>query len=253
MIRNKKAALVIGIALAVIEIILGVQIQLKSSGITCYASVIIAVVCALLFTKADFRSLFVALGLVFTSFADVCLVLLNPIEQMLGMVFFTAAQICYAIGIYNIGKARVGVKTNVIPRGALALVLELAAFAVLGEAMDALVVITMLYFANLLCNTALLFFNGGSKTLAFGMLAFIGCDVFVGLHVLVQQYVTAAEGTLLYALTHTGINVAWLFYVPSQTLIALYVIAFAVRERNISSEHSSENRVQLDLNQSYIK
>ncbi len=123
MIKSKKAALAFAAALLVVELILGIVIQCASSAWLCYSSVIIAVVCALLFAKTDFRSAFIVGGLIFTSLADVCLVLLNPMNQMLGMVFFTAAQTCYAIGVYHIGKEKISLKQSVIPRVVFAAVL----------------------------------------------------------------------------------------------------------------------------------
>ena len=58
---------------------------------------------------------------------------------------------------------------------------------------------------------------------AIGLLLFLGCDTFVGLG-MIEAYLPVNEGSLLYLLAHPPINMAWLFYTPSQTLLGLSLL-----------------------------
>jgi hypothetical protein len=52
---------------------------------------------------------------------------------------------------------------------------------------------------------------------------FICCDVCIGLS-LIEGYLPLSKGSLLYHLAHPGFNLAWVFYVPSQALLALSLL-----------------------------
>ena len=64
-----------------------------------------------------------------------------------------------------------------------------------------------------------------SKSILFpiGLLFFVCCDFFVGLSVLATDFLILEEGSILYSLNNIGVNMAWVFYVPAQTLLALSV------------------------------
>jgi hypothetical protein len=183
----------------------------------CYGSVLLALLHAIYVYLRTARGVFVVVALFFTAFADYCLVAMEDGPRILAMIFFSLAQLSYAVRLRSDnGKHLRGVAIRL---GAVA-VLEAAMLLVLGNSADVLTAVTMFYFANLLINLLAAFIRR-EGVLAAGLLAFLLCDVFVGLGVLAADYVGAAEGSLLYALTHTGINLVWLFYVPSQTLISL--------------------------------
>ena len=75
-----------------------------------------------------------------------------------------------------------------------------------------------LYFANLLINAIFAFADEGISCFSLGLFCFILCDVFVGLSML-HPYLPLTEGTLLYRMAHPGINMAWVFYIPTLTLL----------------------------------
>ena len=99
------------------------------------------------------------------------------------------------------------------------------AYLVLGAGIDALAILSVIYFANLFCN---IIFSKvkmkGTLLLLIGLISFALCDIMVGLSTLCDLYLTVDPSSFLYKLTHTGINLVWLFYVPSQTLIALHCV-----------------------------
>jgi hypothetical protein len=50
---------------------------------------------------------------------------------------------------------------------------------------------------------------------------FLLCDTVIGLQVAAGGYLPIAQDSVLYGLLFSGFNLAWLFYLPSQVLIAL--------------------------------
>ena len=208
------------VAFALAEAILFFAIQLTGGTLCtslCYASVLLALIHAMYVFFKKARGILIVVALIFTALADYCLVVMEESPRVLAMVFFSVAQIVYAVKITH-GVRRY--RLHIVLRIAAVLILEGLMLAVLGTSADALSVITMFYFANLTLNLAVCVARKYS-ILALGMLAFLLCDVFVGLGVLASDYLSVAENTFLYAITHTGINLVWLFYVPSQTLISL--------------------------------
>ena len=185
-----------------------------------YASVLLALSYAIAAYFKEARGLITVAALIFTALADYCLVVLDEPPRVLAMLFFSVTQLCYAVRIAaGTGK----IKTHAVIRLAAVAAFELAMLGVLRTSADALSAVTMFYFANLAVSLFLTIAKRAEALLFAGLLFFILCDVFVGLDVLLSDYITSSEGSLLYRLTHTGINVVWLFYIPSQTLIALSV------------------------------
>ena len=98
---NKKIIIISSVFIA-LEIILGILIQFTHNNLhvaLCYSSVVIACLFLLLFTSKK-NYLPTQLGLVFTVFADLFLVVIEPMLQIPAMICFSITQICYFIRIY---------------------------------------------------------------------------------------------------------------------------------------------------------
>lgn len=205
------------IFLILIEIGMG-----SATNAICFASVVTAFLFCLFVSRNELDSLFVACALFFTVCADFCLVIMNPQPRILAMVFFNAVQLLYFARLIRIDKCQKTRTIHLLVRGiAIALGILLATL-VLKENTDFLSIISIIYFANLAVNILYSFLSGRERLLfSFGLVFFALCDIFVGLSVLLADYLTVAEDSIIYKLTHTEINLVWLFYVPSQTLIAL--------------------------------
>ena len=116
-------------------------------------------------------------------------------------------------------------KIHLVVRLSLTVVLVAVSFIVLGDSIDALAVVSLIYYANLL--TSMIFApreKRGGKLLCVGLVLFALCDINVGLSVLHDLYGGFAEGSFLYWLTHSGVDLAWIFYIPSQTIIPLTLL-----------------------------
>ena len=96
---------------------------------------------------------------------------------------------------------------------------------VLKEKTDALSLISLFYYANLIMNIVFAFMQTKKSTIfAIGLLLFAMCDFFIGLSVMADSYLQLSAENLLYKLNDLDFNFAWLFYVPSQACIALSLL-----------------------------
>lgn len=181
---------------------------------TSYAS--IALCCLFGLVMGSRENLLLRLGLVCTACADVCLVLCNPIEQLWGMVFFLGAQSLYAL--YLGGRRWQWLLRGGVSLGALAVTA-----LVLRENTDALALISVCYYGNLLLNLGFAFGNRAWR-LGLAFTLFLLCDTVIGLQVAAGGYLPIGEGTTLYRVLFSGFNLAWLFYLPSQVLLALQTV-----------------------------
>ena len=57
--------------------------------------------------------------------------------------------------------------------------------------------------------------------MASALVLFLLCDTVIGLQVMGGMYLPIDDGSLLSRILYPGFNLAWLFYLPSQVLLAL--------------------------------
>ena len=145
-------------------------------------------------------------ALALTACADWSLLVRND-RYALGVTLFLCVQTVYLLRL-----RRAGAGSAWLLRSGLALGAGLAVYA-LGLA-SPLNLLAMLYFSQLLSNTALAWTLKGVRwrLFALGLTLFVGCDVCVGLFNVLTQ------GSPLWPAVSVGM---WLFYLPSQALIAL--------------------------------
>ena len=148
----------------------------------------------------------VPLALALTAGADWFLLVRND-HYALGIALFLCVQAVYALRLCAGGAG-----SAFVLRAALALGAGLGAWA---AGLTALVeLLAALYFSQLLSNALLAWTLRGERRRAFalGLTLFVGCDVCVGL------FNARIGGLALYYFAAVGM---WLFYLPSQVLIAL--------------------------------
>lgn len=163
----------------------------------------------------------IAVALSFTLAADFGLVLLLAKDAILSMYLFNLAQICYFLYLYSEQGSFRARTIHLVLRALLISCALAAVFIALGSDADELSIISLIYYANLLCNTAIAFSLFKKMPLfAIGLLLFVFCDLFVGFMNL-GFYFEIERGSFLYSLMYPEINMSWVFYLPSQTLIAL--------------------------------
>ncbi len=145
-------------------------------------------------------------ALALTAGADWFLLVRND-RYALGIALFLCVQTVYLLRL-----RRAGAPAAWPLRSALALGAGLAVYAA-GMAAP-LNLLAALYFSQLLSNTALAWTRKGRRwrLFALGLTLFVGCDVCVGL------FNALSAVSPLYPAASVGM---WLFYLPSQVLIAL--------------------------------
>lgn len=196
----------------------------------CFSAVLVAFLHTAIYFKKNQKGQYVFIAMLFTLISDVFLVLLYTktgkyLYQALGMTTFSIAQIFYALYLHFLEKSKRKRVCFLIVRITLIVIIEITTLLVLKNNVNYLAVITMFYYTNLIVNTVFAFtFKKEKLVFAIGLLLFVFCDLFIGANVAVGTFFLAEEGSLLYALAHPPFNVAWLFYVPSQTLISLSII-----------------------------
>lgn len=182
--------------------------------VRCYSAIILCLVYAL---AIQGKPLLIA-AIAGTVVADYYLVTFIPPRQLPGMAVFLVVQLLYAIYLHRQGYKRVWVAIRLIP---IAMIIA-GALLILKENADALAIISVLYYANLVMNAVMAFGKfKKSPLLAIGFLLFILCDTVIGLQVASTGYLPIEEGSLLHNILYMDLNLVWLFYLPSQVLIAL--------------------------------
>ncbi len=155
-------------------------------------------------------------GLVFTLCADWFLVVQRPQEKLTAMCFFLGAQTAYALLLHR----RVRSRRLLWARVLTVVAVEAVTVLVLRGKTDTLAMVSMAYYGTLALNIAHAF-KGYKKEpmLAWALVLFFLCDTVVGLQVAAESYL--ALPTWLYNAVFCGFALDWLFYLPSQVMIAL--------------------------------
>ena len=208
----------------IIELSLTVLVQLTSGVFNTIVS-FSAVVCAFLYSLLNYnkKNILIIIGLLTTVCADIFLVVVDPMKQNLAMSFFSITQICYLIYIYN-SQNKFQQKIHIIVRTITVAISLLATIIVLKDNTDFLSLISLFYYANLVVNIIFAFVvKNKNILLIIGLILFACCDFVIGISIMNESYLSLKEGTFLYFIANPGFNLAWIFYVPSQTLISLSI------------------------------
>ncbi len=165
---------------------------------------------------------FLRLGLLITLLADYFLVVSEPTKQLSGVVTFFFVQMAYFAALLFSDKCRTRRIVHIAVRGGATLLVLPIAFIILGESADALAIFSALYYVNLVCNTVFAFIDYKRWWLfGVGLVAFCLCDASIGFTFLANEYLGAAEGSLLYKIANANVNLAWVFYVPYLAIAGL--------------------------------
>lgn len=210
------------IIFSLIQLILYVMIFTVGGDLVRYLVIIFAFLFSLLFISKDKNSYLTVGALAFTLMADLFLVMLDPARQLAGMIFFSGAQLFHAARVHFFFESRTVKRVTLVLRVAAIIAVQVVTVTVLGDAYDALSAVSMLYFTNIILNTVFAFINIKKQPVyAIGMLFFVFCDIFVGLSGALGTYLPVSEGSIVYKIAHPPFDAAWMFYAPSQTLIAI--------------------------------
>ncbi len=189
-----------------------------------YSAVCLCFIFALLHIKNDKPTILIIFGLLFTVIADLFLVVFGAKYRTFGMTAFSIVQLMYFARLLTGLKSQKFMWFNIITRIVCTSAALSATALILKHKTDLLSLVSVFYFTNIVLNTALAFIRFKTSPLfAFGLLLFLLCDTFIGLQIAAGTYINIPTDSWLYSIISPGFNIAWMFYVPSQTLIALSV------------------------------
>ena len=178
------------------------------------------------------------LGLAFTCVADFFLVVCSPARQIEGMFSFSLTQLTYCIYLFLQERQERKRFIHLLVRVVVVMVCSIAPFFVLYENVDLLSVLSMFYISNLVLNAVFAFLQKQLRLFGVGLLLFILCDFAVGFCAGAGIYFEVVKGGLIAAIVNSSFNVAWLFYLPSQTIIA---ICLALQFKRVKEQEKYEN------------
>ena len=191
---------------------------LTTGGKLLVASSFLSIVLCFGFALVSWGDKFIISGLACTVVADLFLVVWQPQQQLWGMVCFFCAQSLYAVKLQRMKHSKVLGIVRIALTGIGALVTVL----VLRDKTDALAVISVCYYANLIMNIVQSMINFKKvPLLAIGFVLFLLCDTVIGLQVAAGGYLPISQESLLYRILFMDFFLSWFFYLPSQVLIAL--------------------------------
>ena len=114
--------------------------------VCCYLSILLCFLFALLLHRPG-KKFFLA-PLACTLAADYFLVVMNPRQQLWGMVFFLVAQTMYALALHR----QKPIRWILFLRLGLTALAAILSFLILGQNVDLLAVVSICYYANLIIN-----------------------------------------------------------------------------------------------------
>ena len=220
-----------------VEILLGIRFQTGSSygAQLRFLTVLLACLCCVLFAERSWTYATTQLALLMTVCADLFLVLPSSPNQLPGMLFFSVAQLSYGARLY-LDESRSAYRiVQLISRGAVSAVALLATVIVLGKSCDAVALVSVFYYANLVLNLIFACTQMADQyVLAVGFILFIFCDTVVGL-AFMDPYLPMPEGSFIDRLIHPGFDLAWAFYLPSQMLLAVSLLPKCLKRIAVGS------------------
>ena len=140
------------------------------------------------------------------------------------MICFSMAQISYALSLCFTEKSPRRLRLWLWVRMILSVIAVAATFAVLGKSADAVAVVSVFYYANLVLNIIVAWTQLPRKIVtAVGLTLFLCCDTVIGMAFL-DDYITVSETAFIYRIIHPGFDLAWAFYLPSQMLLSVSLL-----------------------------
>lgn len=158
------------------------------------------------------------LALFFTAGADFFLVHQAPANELMGVGIFVIAQLCWCIRllIWESGKKRL---YHLITWGLLFGLLALLSI-LLTRGTTLLNILATGYFSLLLSTVIFSWASPYKLLFTIGMTLFLACDCFIAARE-VAPYLTPGAFRLIEGMNAIPWNMPWVFYGPSQVLLAL--------------------------------
>ena len=173
-------------------------------------------------------------ALLFTLFADYLLILKDGERKTLAMVFFLIAQMAYAMKTLRFATSEKERRLHTVSRLSLSFIGAVVTLLVLGKDCEALFVISVVYYINLIISMVVAFIHsrsGEALITGIGLLLFALCDISIGFYFLIDIF-SLGTGDFIYDFITSVPSFVYIFYPPSQavlTISALFAADFDVK------------------------
>lgn len=190
-----------------------------------YGIILSCFITSAVFLTKDVQSYLQLGALFFTCIADFCLIL-GQASYTTGVAFFLVVQLFYAARTLFLAKSEKERMINLSLRGGLCFAGALVVVFLFGEKTQALYILSILYYVNLLVSIAFAFLHfRENKLLAIGLTLFVLCDTVLGLQNIIDIFSISHE-SLFYAVVHPKFALEAAFYCPSQVLLSVSACNF---------------------------
>ena len=167
--------------------------------------------------------LFTQLGLIGTVGADFFLVFLPFQLRVPGLIFFCCTQIAYGARVFYEDRDRIRKRVHWILRISACVIGLIITPVVLGSRVDAVAMLSVFYYANLLCNVLFSLMNFKQSGLfALALLAFVLSDTLLGFQSL-SDYFLIPRGSFIYYVVFFGKKIFYPLYIVSQVTIPISI------------------------------
>ncbi len=184
-----------------------------------YAGILLCFCASLLWKKPFPHRHLISIALFGTLLSD--LILLFFIEYRLPAMFiFSLVQLAYGAFLFLVEDQKSFF--SLFFRLVCILILEMIGLIILKERFDLLVAVSLFYFSNLLCNGFLALFQK-RWILAAGFALFLCCDMLIGISEMRMMNLLSAQ-SIWYRVLDLPVNIFWVFYLPSQVILAASVL-----------------------------
>lgn len=225
-LNNKKFIIFITALFLLLECTLTYTMYNVSGGfsVSSFLFVICACVFCALCAEPSNKYIFTQFGLACTVGADFFLVLLPEQQRLPGMLFFSVAQLLYFFMVYSTDENAARRRVHFVLRITASVLAVCLTLAVLGPAADAVALVSMFYYANLLLNVVFSFINFKKHGLfAVALLLFILSDTLIGINNL-EKYMFVSRRSMAYHISNSDVDLTYVLYLPSQVLLALSLV-----------------------------
>ena len=233
-IKHKKYLIAAILCFAALEILFVYLMYNVAFSFFSYVCVISSCLFCAVLSDGSRSWLFTQLGLIGTVGADLFLVFLPVQQRTAGMVFFCGTQIFYFLRIYSEDENETRKRVNLILRSVASVAMLIITPLVLGSRIDAVSMLSMFYYTNLVCNVLFAFLNFKSSALfALALLAFMLSDTLLGFQYL-SDYFLIPRGSFIYYAIFFGKKICYPFYILSQMLIPISMVSRKMKKLSTS-------------------
>ena len=176
--RTKRLLYAASALLIAAELSLGILLQITSGKavvLFSYLSVVLACLFCALFCERSAAYVTTQAALLCTVCADWFLVVTEPRRQLPAMLFFSVAQLLYAVRLLH-AQSHLARRVHLMIRASLSFLSVLATLLVLGKNCDAVAIVSLFYYVNLVLNILYAFLAGRRERIfAVGLVLFLLC------------------------------------------------------------------------------